>query len=369
MPVSIIGRHSMNRRKFIKTAIAAVSGGLSTAACSLEKTFRRNESVQKQLNIYSWPDYIQPEAIPEFERRYGIKVVYDTVASNEGLIAKFQAGASDYDIIVPSNYTVTKLRELDKLSPIDKDRLSNYKYLMERFKSRQFGPEGSYAIPYTFGTTGIAFNTKAPCYENGKYPSDWDVFWDKRIAGRMTLLEDQRETIGFALKRRGHSINCVDEKLIQEACNDLKEQKKLTMCYTSDQVITCLSTGDSWLSLAYSGDAQQASRSNPDVKYIIPQSGASMWVDNLCIPKNAPHPDAAYLWLNYMLEPKVAAALSDFCFYASPNEEARKFVNPELVADKSLYPPDDVLDHCEEIGDIGKGIFIYDRLWTELKCV
>lgn len=357
---------SISRRDFLQSCFATAASGSMLSSCNF---LQDSEKHEKQLNIYSWPDYIYPEAIPTFEKRYGIKVVYDTVSSNEGLIAKFQAGASNYDIVVPSNYTVTKLRELGLLTKIDKERLSNYKYLMPRFSSGRFGPEADYAVPYTFGTTGIAYNAKAPCYENGRFPTDWDSFWDPKIAGRMTILEDYRESIGFALKHRGCSYNTTDEKLIQTACSDLKRQKKNTMCFTSDQVITYLTSGDSWLSLAFSGDAQQAARSNPDIKYIIPKSGASMWVDNLCIPRNAPHPEYAYLWLNFMLEPEVAAALSNFIFYASPNQEARKYVNAKLLEDRSLYPHDDVLDHCEEIGDIGKAIFIYDRLWTELKCV
>ncbi|MBX9685358.1 MAG: spermidine/putrescine ABC transporter substrate-binding protein [Candidatus Obscuribacterales bacterium] len=358
---------SISRRSFLQNSLATICGASVLSACSEVKN--KVAHGDKQLNIYSWPDYLQPEAIPEFERRYGIKVVYDTVSSNEGLLAKLQAGASDYDIIVPSNYAVTKLKELKLLREIEKDRLSNYKYLLPRFQNSKFDPGCRYSIPYTFGTTGIAYNAAAPCYSSRNYPLDWDSFFDERIAGRMTLLEDARETIGFALKRRGDSVNTTDEKLIRRACEDLKAQKKYVMCYTSDQVIVCLSSGDSWLSLVYSGDAQQATRSNKDVKYIIPRSGASMWVDNLCIPKSAPHPEYAHLWINYMLEPTVAAALSDFTFYASPNLAARKLVSPELLAQPSLYPPDAVLDRCEEIGDVGSTLFLYDKLWTELKCV
>lgn len=358
---------SISRRHFLKQSLLTACSGTAFAACRESKS--EGSQNAKQLNIYSWPDYIQPEAIPEFERRYGIKVVYDTVSSNEGLIAKMQAGASDYDIVVPSSYAVLKLKELGLLAQMEHDRLSNYKFLMPRFKNSKFDKGCNYSIPYTFGTTGIAYNQAAACYANGKFPSDWDSFWDKKISGRMTLLEDARETLGFSLKRLGYSFNSQDEEQIRQACEQLKEQKKYVMCYTSDQVIVYLTSGDSWLSLAFSGDAQQAARVNKDVKYIIPKSGASMWADNLCIPKTAPHKENAHLWINYMLEPEVAAALSNFTFYASPNEEARKLVNPSLLKEESLYPPNHVLERCEEIGDIGKALFVYDRLWTELKCV
>lgn len=353
------------------SACSGMIAGCGKAGDSLrpEQQKSSGESDGKQLNIYSWPDYIHKDAIPEFEKRYGIKVVYDTVSSNEGLLAKFQAGASNYDIIVPSNYIVCKLKEQKLLQPLQKDRLSNFKYLMPRFADTPFDPHCEYSIPYTFGTTGIAYNSKAPCYEDGKFPDDFDSFWDERIARRMTLLEDVRETLGMALIRKGHSINTTDKATLEKACEDLKQQKHLTMCYTSDQVITSLISGDSWLSLAFSGDAQQAARENKDVKYTIPKSGASMWVDTLCIPKKAPHPENAHLWINFMLEPQVAAALSNFTVYATPNQEATKYVDQELLANKNIYPPEEVLSRLEAVQDIGSAIFIYDRLWTELKCV
>lgn len=350
----------------MQLALGTTSGALSMTACARQS--RPAVGQQKQLNIYSWPDYIHPEAIPEFEKRYGIKVVYDTVSSNESLIAKFQAGASDYDIVVPSNYAVTKLKELKCLQPIQKDRLKNFKNLMPRFQTSKFDPECQYSIPYTFGTTGIAFN-QSVCRSRADYPSDWDAFWDKRFAHRITLLEDPRETIGLALKRRGHSYNTTNESIIRSACDDLKEQKDLTMCYTSDQVIVYLISGDSHLSLAFSGDAQQATRANKDIKYVIPASGASMWSDNLCIPARSPHPEYAHLWLDYMLEPGVSAALANYTYYATPNAEALGLIKPSLLEDKTFYPPDSVLDRCDEIQDIGQAIFIYDRLWTELKCL
>lgn len=352
----------LTRRQFLTIAAATTIGGLNSS-CSASK----RESETRQLNIYSWPDYIQPEAIPEFEKRHNIKVVYDTVSSNEGLLAKLQAGAANYDIVVPSNYAVTKLRKLGLLHPIEHDRLKNFKNLMPRFRESSAGDNHEFAVPYTFGTTGIAFN-ESIFTSPGEYPTDWDAFWDERFKQRMTLLEDPRESLGMALKRRGHSVNTVSEELVHAACNDLKQQKKLLMCYTSDQVITCLSTGDSHLSLAFSGDAQQAARENKSVKYIIPASGCSMWTDNLCIPKGAPHPELAHLWIDYILEAKTSAALSNFTLYATPNEAALQYVDTELKQNKELYPSDNVLARCEEIKDIGSAIFTYDRQWSELKC-
>lgn len=352
----------IDRRTFLKGSGAAALS-LALGSCG---SIGQDES-QKQLNVFSWADYIHPDVIPAFEKRYGISVVYDTFASNEALMAKLQAGASNYDIVVPTSYILLQLKRLKLLAPIDKAKLSNFKNLQPRFRNTKFDPGCSYSIPYTWGTTGIGFNTTA--FKNRAYPDAWDVFWDKRLAHRMTLLDDSRETIGMALKRRGYSFNTTTQDPIKQAFNDLKIQKPLVMCYTSDQVITQLASSDSMLALSFSGDVYQAAKENKNVRYIIPANGTSLWVDLLCIPESAPHVENAYRWINFLLEPEIASMNANYTRYATPNEKALKNVDAELLADKNLYPPDALLDKCEEIADVGQAIFFYDQIWTELKCV
>jgi spermidine/putrescine transport system substrate-binding protein len=216
----------LTRRQFLYSA-----AGLLLTGCG---STGGGQKAANQLNIYGWADYLDDNVIPEFEKKTGIKVIYDTFASNEALLAKVEAGGSDYDLILPSNYAVAKLRKGGYLKPIDKTKLPNFNHLMERFQNPGFDPHCQYSVPYMFGTTGIGFNKKA--FPGGNYPRDWDAFWDKKLAGRMTLLEDARETLGFALKHRGCSYNSTDPALIAQACNDLIAQKPLVMCYSSDQV-------------------------------------------------------------------------------------------------------------------------------------
>src|SRR5579885_1241130 len=235
-----LGGRRLSRRRFLSGA-ASLGAALTLASCAGGPA----PEAAGQLNIYSWPDYIDPRIIPEFERRYGIKVVYDTVSSNEGLLAKFQAGASNYDIVVPSGYMVRQLTKMGLLLPLDRERLPNFRHICERFRSAPFDPDCRYSVPYTFGTTGIAYSRSAFRRLGAAEPDDWDVFWDKRLSGRITLLDDPRETLGMAVKRRGHSYNTVDPGALGQALADLIEQKPLTMCYTSDQVIVYLASGDS----------------------------------------------------------------------------------------------------------------------------
>jgi spermidine/putrescine transport system substrate-binding protein len=354
---------ALSRRSFIRLA-AATAFGAAVGGCT---SGAKQRAKQNQLNVYSWADYIHPDVIPEFERTYSVHVVYDTFSSNEALLARLQAGATAYDITVPTSYMVCQLRKLGVLSQIDHTRLPLLKNLMPRFQDPAFDPKLKYSVPYTWGTTGIGFNANA--FESEKdYPTDWDFFWDKKLSGRMTLLDDSRETIGMAVKRRGSSYNTHDTKVIEAGAADLKQQKPLTMCYTSDQVVVQLAAGDSALALAYSGDVYQAAKDNHAVRYVIPHSGASLWLDNLCIPRSAPHPENAYKWLSFLLEPRIAAANAAHTRYATPNKLAYELINPVQRDDRNLYPNEELLSRCDELGDIGNEVFVYDRLWTEIKC-
>lgn len=360
-------KYQVSRRNFLNRLVGTICGGLlfNTACSRRSKLFSKSE-----LYIYSWADYLDPSTIPEFQKRYGVRVIYDTFASNEALLAKLQAGGCEYDLIVPTNYMVQHLIKLNLLAEIDHSSLVGLRNLADRFLHSVYDPGLQHSLPYTWGTAGIAFNQDLVSQKLGKnFTIDsFDIFWDKRLANRMTLLDDGRETIGMSLKRRGNSYNCLDTNKIENAVQDLKIQKPLTMCYTSDQVILQLTSKDSLASLAYSGDAYQAARENPEIKYVIPKTGTSIWTDSLCMLRDAPHVDNAYKWLNYMLEPDVSAAIANYTRYASPNRLAWPKIDPVLSVDKNLYPPESVLDLCEEIGDVGPMISFYDRMWTELKC-
>lgn len=350
----------LGRRRFLGLALLAAAG---LGACS-------SGSSPRTLNILNWADYLHPDAISEFERRYQVKVVYDTFASNEALLAKLQAGGSRYDVIVPSSYMVKQLHKLDLLAELDHERIKGLNGLLPRFLNAAYDPGLKHCVPYTWGTTGIGFSESklADCGLKGAAALSWDIFWDRRFAGRLSLLDDAREVIGMALKLAGHSYNSTSLDEIKAATQALVKQKPLTMCYTSDQVIVELSSGDAQLAQVFSGDAYQARRENKDIRYLIPSCGTSIWTDNFCIPKSAPHPDLAYLWVNYMLEKEVSAACANYTNYATANQAAWQLVDPHLREDANLYPGSAVMERCEELADVGQALFIYDRMWTELKC-
>jgi spermidine/putrescine transport system substrate-binding protein len=360
----------LSRRKFLEV-------GLKTLGCSFPLALAgcgqgRHASNTAQLNILNWADYIDPQAVTEFERRYQVEVIYDTFASNEALLAKLQAGGAKYDIIVPSSYMVKQLKDLELLSVLEHDRISGTDALMENFQHCRFDPGLQYCLPYTWGTTGIGYNKPALRQEGflkkEDEPLGWEQFFAVPSPSRMTLLDDAREVLGMALKVLGYSYNSTSERELKEAVDKLVAQKSRVMCYTSEQVIVELASGDSFFSQVFSGDAYQAMRENSDLAYSIPREGSSIWTDNFCILKSAPHKLQAYQWLNYMLEPEVAAACANYTNYATANARAWPLINQELKDDPNLYPGEKVRERLEELGDIGRAVFLYDRFWTELKC-
>jgi spermidine/putrescine transport system substrate-binding protein len=354
-----------SRRSFCLASFNALLAAATLGACSNQNN--RPAGPSNLLNIYSWADYLDPNTVPAFEKQYGIKVVYDTFASNEQLLAKLQAGATEYDIIMPTNYMVQELVRMNIIGPVDHERLPGLKGMMEHFIDPAYDRNLAHSVPQFWGTSGIAYNASS-LGKNVPIPNDWEVFFDKRFANRMTLLDDARETIGMSLKHRGHSYNTRVSAEIENASRALIKQKPLVMCYTSDQVIVQLAGGDSLLAMAYSGDAFQAMKSNSNVQYVIPRSGASLWLDSFCIPLSAPHLDNAYKWLNYMLQPEVAAANATFNRYATANARALPLLPEADRLNTGRYPGQSVLSVCEQLVDIEKVIFVYDRMWTELKC-
>lgn len=335
---------------------------------SQEKTTPPAETEKPQLaaelNVYNWSAYIADNTIADFEKEFGVKVNYDNYASNEELLAKLQAGVQGYDVIFPSGYMVEIMIKEDLLAPFDMANIPNFENIMAKFKNPIFDPGNKYSIPYQWGTSGLGVNTAKVQVDDY---NTWDLLWDETYKNRITVLDDPRAGIIPGLKKLGYSVNTIDPAELNAAKDLMIAQKPLTKAYTSDTYIDLLKSNDVWISYGYSGDVYQAAADNPDVKYFIPREGAEIWIDNMCIPGNAPHKYTAEVFINYILRPQVSADISNYTSYASPNEAARPLLKPELVNDPAIYPSDDVLQNCEFIKDVGEATQLYDRMWNELK--
>lgn len=323
------------------------------------------EQLAEELHLYNWSEYIDPEVFVSFEEEYGIKVVEDTFSSNEELLAKLQAGATGYDLIVPTDYMVTIMIEEGLLAELDHDNLSNLSNLSELFSDPPYDPGLVYCVPYQWGTTGIGYDSEVV------EPDGWDYIFNPDVIseydGKVTMLNDSREAIGAALKYLGYSINTTDEAKLEEAKQVLLAVKPYLYSYDSDQFEDLLVAGEVVYGHGYSGDYFAAAWEDERIWYVIPKEGGVVWADNLCIPESSKNKYSAELFINYVLEPEIAAQITNFTWYASPVEAANEFIDPEVLNEPGIYPSTETFERLEWIQDVGDSTPLFERIWTEVK--
>ena len=357
-----------SRRAFIKTMGFAGAAGFIAACSGSSGSSKSGATIPKKaepktLNFYNWTDYIANDTIPNFQKETGIKVTYDNYSSNDELFAKMSAGSTGYDIIVPTDATLVKMKHANLVEPLDLSLIPNVKNLDPRFRTAAYDPGNQYSIPWQWGTTGIGFDkTKV-----GGPVTDWDAFKLPAIKGKSSYLDEARDAFAmalFALKKDPNSVNDSD---LDDAKNYLIDLKKSIKTITSDYQDP-LTSGELLLAQAYSGDVFTIQANNkPNIEYVIPKSGAFSWVDSMAIPKGAPHPGNAEKFMNYILEPKVGAALTNFVNYGSPNKAAAPFITKSILDNPLIYPPADVLAKLPFQKDIGDDELKYSDRWTEVK--
>lgn len=321
------------------------------------------------VSFYNWTDYIDPEVLTLFEEECGVDVIYDTFSSNEDLLAKLQAGATGYDLIVPSDYMVSIMRQLDMLKELDHSNIPNLENIYPRFAEVPYDPGNIYTAPYQWGTTGIGYNLEA----TGETPASWDWVFNpevvSQLSGPISLLNDQREVIGAALKYLGYSMNSVDPAELEEAKQTILAVKPYVATFDSDSFGDILVSGEVVLGHGWSGGYFQDiyASDNENLGYVIPEEGGVIWTDNLAIPNTAPNPYTAEVLINYLLDPEIGAMISNHNYYASPNQAAEALIDEEVTGDPAIYPPEETLAKMEFLEELGEGTLLWDRIWTEIK--
>jgi spermidine/putrescine transport system substrate-binding protein len=371
---------ALNRRRFLQTSAAALSGlALSNCAGNLSNV---NSSPQaspttaantpasgaasKELNIFSWANYTNDELLQGFEKKTGAKVVVDVFDSNEAMLAKVQAGGgSTYSIIYPSDYMVAQMVELGLLTPLDQSRLQGVDQLKANWQNPTYDPQNAHSVPVVWGTTGLIYD---PQRVNGEVQG-WDYLWDNvaDLNRQVTLINDVREVMGATLKFLGHSLNSTNPDEIKAAYDRLVELKPAIAAFMTNGWENQIADGDLTFAMAYSTDAIALIKEKPDLQYIVPATGASLWTDTVVIPKTAPNVEMAYAWINYLLEPETAAMLVETQGVATPNQKAFDQLSAEAKSDTNLFPSDDILKRCEGVASVPTEISdLYDRYWTQL---
>lgn len=318
----------------------------------------------QELNVYIWTNYHSEAMVKKFEEKFNAKVTFDLYDNNEVIEQKLQSGSAPYDIIVPTDYMVSSLAKQGLLNPLDEAKLPNLKNLDPNIDRARPAGEPRWGVPYLWGTTGYA-------YRKDKIPAvldSWNAVFDPAYKGKILMLDDVREDISAALRALGKDANSVEQADIDAARDKLIAQKKLVLAYDSSDFAGKLKAGDVHIAHGYSGElANVARESNGTIVYVVPKEGATLAVDNLAIPKAATHVDLAYQFINFMLEPEVAADTTNVTGYATANAAAKPMIKPELANDAAVFPPADVLAKCQPLAELGDKTPLYDAAWTKVK--
>ena len=333
-------------------AVAAVAAAL--CGCADKKPV---------LHIYTWSDYVKPELVRQFEWKHGCRVVIDTYASNEEMYAKLKAGASGYDLLFPSSYMVQIMHNQGMLRKLDHARLPNLRNLDATYLAMAVDREMDHSVPYTVSITCLG-------WRGGQLPDaqpSWSMFDRADLKGRVTLLDDYRETIGAALKFLGCSLNTTDDAELARAKEVVLRWKQNVAKFENEQYKTGLASGEFLLTHGYSGDLMLVQAENADIQVAVPREGSALSFDDMVIPAEAKQADLAHAFINFVLDPRVAAELTEYIFFVCPNEVSYQYLQDETRHDPILFPPPDVVERLEMIADLGENNAKYARLWDEIK--
>lgn len=321
--------------------LAACGGGGGTAAPG--GTTGGTSGTPTTLRFFTWTDYIDPEVAAEFEKEFNVDLVIDLYDANEVMIPKIRAGNSGYDIVVPSDYAVQSMVKENLLAPLDKSKLTNLSNIDPGLLDLYFDPGNAYSAPYFWGVTGIAYNKlKFPTP-----PDSWAALFDPATLQKyqdenitFTMLDDARETPGAVLVYQGKPINDTDAAALAAAQQVLIDQKPFVSAYDSANVNLKLATEEIALAHAWSGSAAQAlvgiedKPGNPNIAFVVPKEGGTIWMDNMSIVNDSPNKDMAHTFINFMLRPEIAARNADYVLYITPNKAAEALLAQET---KDIY--------------------------------
>ncbi|AOV17420.1 ABC transporter substrate-binding protein [Acidihalobacter aeolianus] len=296
-------------------------------------------SAEQTLYLFNWTEYMNPKIIKQFEAKYHVKVVQTYYSSNSELLAKLMAGGtSQYDVVVPSNYMIERMAEAGLIRKLDKAKLSNFKNLMPEFQNTAYDPHDEYAIPYQWGTTALAYDVRK--FKNP--PQTWGVLYDPKVnpSYPFALMGGTgQDTLHAACAYLGYTFGCEKPSEWKAAAKLVVETKKrhnFVGFVDGTPALHQLEKGVIAAGIVYNGDLANEIESSPKatkyIKYIIPKGGAEVWVDNMAIPSHAPNPELAYKFINFILDAKIGAELSNYNVYASPNAAAKPYLDKVLTS-------------------------------------
>ncbi|MDO6682685.1 polyamine ABC transporter substrate-binding protein [Oceanobacter sp. 5_MG-2023] len=355
---------------------------LMASVCALTAASSVLAADNKELNIYNWSDYIYPEAVSEFEQKTGIKVNYDVYDSNEVLEAKLMTGSSGYDLVIPTGAFLERQIQAGIYTTIDSSKLSNYGNLDSTLleKVARHDANNAHSVPWAWGTIGLGYNVEMIKARLGDMPADTlDLIFDPKISAKLQdcgigILDSPAEVMSIALNYAGLDPNSESKSDLGKAEALMKANRDNYRYFHSSQYISDLANGEICVALGYNGDILQSqSRAEEagqgvEVAYAIPKEGTLVWFDLMAIPADAPHKDAAYQFINFVLEPKTAAGISNYVYYAVPNTAAEPLLNEDVIGNPGIYPSAEVKAKLfTQQAHSAKFDRILNRAWSNVK--
>ena len=320
-----------------------------------------------EVYVYNWGGpYMDTSLFKDFEEETGIKVNYSEFQSNEELYSILKSGAALYDVIIPSDYMISRLISEGMLEKLDFSNIPNFSLIDDNYKSLEYDPDNKYSVAYMTGTAGIIYN---PTMIKEEITS-WGALFDSRYAGQILMFDNPRDAFGIALKYLGYYPNTTDEKEIREAFDLLISQKPILQAYVMDQIYDKLEGGEAAIGPYYAGDYLLMVENNPDLVFVRPVEGSNMFVDAMCVPTGAKNKANAEAFINYMCSTDAALANMAEVYYASPNYEANEIFLQELDPDfqEIMFASQETLANCNVFTNLPEDtLALYNTLWVELK--
>lgn len=322
------------------------------------------------INVFNWGEYISDgsegsmDVNLAFEKLTGIKVNYSYYESNEAMYSKIKSGGVSYDIIIPSDYMIARLKSENLLQKIDISKIENYKYIDDQYKNLYFDPNNEYSVPYNVGMVGLIYNTA----DITTAPDSWGIMWDEAYKDMVLTFDNPRDAFAIAQKYLGYSLNTTNKADWDAAAEKLKEQKAVLQGYVMDQVFSKMESGEASIAPYYAGDFLSMHENNPDLAFVYPKEGTNIFVDSICIPSSAANYEQALMYINFLLEPEIALANAEYICYASPNTAVVTNDNYTYKDNEILYPKAENMPKTEYFHDLDSETrSYYEKLWEEVK--
>ncbi|AVK61738.1 spermidine/putrescine ABC transporter substrate-binding protein [Lactobacillus sp. CBA3605] len=340
-----------------------ICGLLALGAHQLQTSAGSNS--RHVLNLYTWGDYIDPSLLTKFQKQTGYHVNVETFDSNEAMFTKIKQGGTSYDLTVPSDYMIEKMKAAKLLLPLDKKRLTGMQNYDPRFLNLAFDRHNQYSVPYFWGTLGIIYNDKT--VQPGSI-QHWQDLWSQKYRNKIMLIDSARDVMGMALASMHQSMNTTDPATLLAARNKLDQLSPNVKAVVADEIKMYMIQNEASVAVDWSGEAAEMLANNSHLHYVVPAEGSNLWFDNLVIPKTARHFKAIYAFLNFMSNPKNAAQNAAYIGYATPNRAAKALLPKAIRNDRQFYPDDKTIRHLQIYQDLSPAkVGLYNDRYLEFK--